>query len=537
MDLILYNGRISTMDPQKPEVSAVAVKNGVIAAVGSSEDILSLKTSSTTLEDLEGARVVPGFNDSHLHVLNHAIMSEQCDLSGSGSIGEIVSRMRRHIDAKKIPKGEWVVGKHWNQDILEGNKFPTRDDLDAISGEHPVICIRTCFHVASANTKAIEALKPYGNGSLNPRRTEPIGEEEMRTGIFKESAAEFLFDALALPSADEVRKYLVKAGLDLARNGVTSIQSDDFSEARHYEDVISAHVGLARDGRLLFRACQQRRPPEGCDIADFLNKCHDLSGAEGFYNLGPVKLMADGSLGARTAYLGQPYRDDPSTSGVSIYSQEELDYLVCRAHEANQSVAVHCIGDGAARMAMRSIRKARENKNFDARHGIVHCQITDAPLLNMFRELDVLAYVQPIFLNADLHVAESRVGRALAATSYNFKTMSDAGVHMSFGTDCPVETLDPLLNIYSAVTRKDLSGNPDGGFHPEQRMTVGEAVHAYTVGSAYCSREEGVKGMIKEKYMADMAVLSGDIFKIEPDGIKDVKVNITVLNGKIVWRG
>lgn len=535
MDLILYNGKISTMDPQMPEVSAAAVDNGVIAAVGSSDDMMVLKTSATALVDLGKARVVPGFNDSHLHILNYAVMNEQCDLLGSGSIDEIVSRMRRHIDAKKIPKGGWVTGKHWNQDILAEKRFPARGDLDAVSSEHPVICIRICFHVASVNTKALEVLGLRGSNAANPRCAGAVGEEEVRTGIFRESAAEFLFESIALSSAGEVGKYLVKAGGDLARNGVTSIQSDDFSEAVNYEDVISAYADMARNGRLLFRTCQQRRPPKDRGIDDFLNKRFDLSGTEGFYKLGPVKLMADGSLGARTAYLSRPYADDQTTRGIAIYSKDELDYLVRSTHEAGQSAAVHCIGDGAAYMAMSSIRKAREGKKFDARHGIVHCQITDAPLLEMFRELDVLAYVQPIFLNEDLHVVENRVGCDLAATSYNFKTMLDAGVRVSMGTDCPIESFAPLPNIYSAVTRKDLDGNPDGGFYPEQRMTVREAVRSYTAGSAYCSGEERVKGMIKKGYMADMAVLSDDIFEIDPDGIKDAKVDMTILNGKIVW--
>jgi predicted amidohydrolase YtcJ len=246
--------------------------------------------------------------------------------------------------------------------------------------------------------------------------------------------------------------------------------------------------------------------------------------------------MADGSLGARTAYLSRPYADAPSTRGIATYSQEELDHLIRRSHEAGQDAAVHCIGDGAAYMAMGSIRRAKAMKKNGSRHGIVHCQITDAPLLGMFRELNVTAYVQPIFLRVDLHVVESRVGKALAETSYNFKTLVDLGVNVSLGTDCPVEGLNPLPNIYSAVTRKDLGGNPQGGFYSGQCLTVGEAVYAYTAGSAYCSREERVKGKIREGYMADIAVLSDDIFEIDPNGIKDARVDMTILDGKIVWQ-
>ncbi|MDR1472826.1 MAG: amidohydrolase [Synergistaceae bacterium] len=542
MDLILRNGKISTMDRKKPEVSAVAVDGGLVAARGTSEEIMALKTRDTDVVDLGGARVVPGFNDSHLHILNYAVLNEECDLRGFRSVGEIVSRMKRHIGEKRIPKGNWVIGTQWNQELFAEKKFPTRDDLDAVSREHPAVCIRACFHVVCVNTRTLEMMGLCGGGARSAaapirfRGAWAIGEKEVRTGIFAESAADAVFDAIAQTSPDEIAKYLAKVGLELTRHGITSLQSDDFPDAVNYEDVIAAYVGLARDGRLLFRVCQQRRPPDGCDLDDFLSEPHDLSGADGFYKLGPVKFVADGSLGARTAFLSRPYRDDPSTRGVAIHSQDELDYLVRRTHEAGQSAAIHCIGDAAAYMAMESIRKASEPKKFDARHGLVHCQITDAPLLKMFRELRVLAYVQPIFLDSDLHIVESRVGGSLAATSYNFKTMADTGVAMSLGTDCPAAPVNPMHNIYSAVTRKDLAGNPAGGFLPEQRMTVWEAVRAYTAVSAYCSREEDVKGTIERGRMADMAVLSDDIFEMDPDGIKDAGVDMTILGGRIVWR-
>jgi predicted amidohydrolase YtcJ len=542
MDLILCNGRISTMDRKKPEVSAVAVENGVIAATGATDDIMALKTRNTAVIDLEGARTVPGFNDSHLHILNYAVTSDECDLQGCGSIGEVVSRMRRHIDAKRIPKGGLVIGTQWNQEIFAEKRFPTRDDLDAISTEHPVVCIRVCFHVACVNTRMLEMMgvcggkDENGRGPVKLRSGWAIGEKEINTGILAESAADAVFDAIALPSAEKIAKYLEKIGPELAQYGITSLQSDDFTDARNYEDVIAAYTDLARNGRLLFRACQQRRLPDGCDIDDFLNKRHDLTGVGGFYKLGPIKFMADGSLGARTAFLSHPYRDDPSTRGVSVHSQDKLDHLVSRSHEAGESVAIHCIGDAAAYMAVESIRKASKTKKFDARHGLVHCQITDAPLLEMFKELNLLAYVQPIFLDLDLHVLESRVGGDLASTSYGFKTMVDTGVIMSLGTDCPAAQINPLQNIYSAVTRKDLAGYPSQGFYPEQRMTVEEAVYAYTAVSAYCSREEDVKGTIAKNQMADMAVLSDDIFEMDPDGIKDVKVDMTILDGKVVWR-
>lgn len=532
MDTILYNGNIHTMDPGQPQVQALAIRDGQVAATGTSEEMLALAGRATRLIDLQGALAVPGFNDSHLHLLQHAVFSAQCDLFGTASIDEIIGRMRAHLAEKRTPKGKWVIGRHWNQDALREKRFPTRQDLDNVSKEHPVAAFRTCLHIAALNTKALELL-----GFLEAPAPIPGGEFDVETGIFKEAATYRLLEAIQPASVAEIQAYLRLAGKELAQNGITSVQSDDFTFARRHEDVVAAYAGLARAGELDFRVYQQCRPPEGMPIEAFLAQAFDLSGCEHTYALGPVKLLADGSLGARTALLARPYHDDAGTRGMATYTQEALDDLVLAAHRAGRAVAVHAIGDGAIHMALDSIEKARAARPAPGiRHGIVHCQITDRPLLDRFAQGKILAYLQPIFLHADVHVANQRVGPKLAATSYAFKTMLAEGVPVSFGTDCPVEALDPMENLYCAVARKDLGGWPEGGFYPEERLTVDQALYAYTAGSAYCSGEEEVKGRLVPGQFADIAVLSEDIYTLPPDAIQDVTVTMTLMDGRVVWQ-
>jgi len=247
--------------------------------------------------------------------------------------------------------------------------------------------------------------------------------------------------------------------------------------------------------------------------------------------------LLDGSLGAKTASLTYDYADDPGNRGILCYTEEELDEMVSLAHKNNISVAIHGIGDNAIYMIFNSIKKAQDEcHRDDARHGIVHCQIVDETLTNLFKEMDVLALVQPIFLHYDLHIVESRVGKEKAKLTYNYKTMMDLGIHVSFGTDCPVEDLNPLNCIYCAVTRKDLNGYPENGFNPDEKVSVYEAVYDYTVGSAYASFEENIKGKILKGMLADLTVLNEDIFKIEEDKIKDVVVDLTMVDGKIVYK-
>jgi len=239
-------------------------------------------------------------------------------------------------------------------------------------------------------------------------------------------------------------------------------------------------------------------------------------------------------LGGRTAYLRAPYADDASTRGVQTLTQAQTDELVQIAVENDCQVATHAIGDAAIEQMLNSYRTVCGEGN-PLRHGIIHVQITDEALLQQFVELDILAYIQPIFLHYDVSMLEDRVGKELASTSYAFNTLQQSGVHVSFGTDCPVEFLSPINNIYCAVTRQRLTGEPAGGYNPSERMDIYDAVDGYTIGSAYASFEEGVKGRIRPGYYADFTVLSQDIFTIDPNDILSTKVDATITNGSLVY--
>ena len=563
MDLILYNGIIHTMNGGEV-VSAIAVENGLITLVGTDAEILALKTADTKMVDLKQRLAIPGFNDSHLHVLSYGVQKSILNLTGCTSVAEIVNRGREYIAGNPVIK--LVYGRGWNQDYFSDHVMPTKSDLDGISREIPIVFSRVCGHSAVANTAALayygidENTKPPEGGGI-----------DFEKGHFSENALGLLGSSTL--STSEMKAFLEDAMSDMVKRGVTSAQSDDFGYAP-YEDVIAVYNELANNGKMPLRVTQQ------CNISDIdgirgfiayanahanalgergdsgidgggcssgggnLSKCSSGSlrcnsnkqnDTSAFFRLGPIKLLADGSLGARTALMSQPYNDDATTSGIACYTQPELDEIVEFCHKNDWPVAVHCIGDKAWRMVAESVEKAQKAHAARPRHGIVHCQISDMPMLKKMKELDLLAYVQPIFLDYDLHIVEQRVGPELASTSYNFKTLYDLGVHVALGTDCPVERFDPLANIYCAVTRKDLNGFPDDGFYSNQALTVQEAVYCYTCGAAYCSYEERVKGRLEKGYYADITVIDRDIFSIAPMEIKDANVLMTITGGKIVY--
>jgi predicted amidohydrolase YtcJ len=336
------------------------------------------------------------------------------------------------------------------------------------------------------------------------------------------------YDVLTLKSI------IKKACEDLLKQGITSIHTDDFNMSVDYKRIIQAYSELAEEGNLPVRVTQQCLVVNQEELEGFINCNYKGLNIDNFYRIGPVKILADGSLGARSAALRKPYADAPNMKGILIHNENELKKVVETCHKSGYYVAIHCIGDKALELAIDSIDYARKKyPNISLRHGIVHCQITDENLLNRIKEMDLLIYAQPIFLNYDLHIVENRVGKDLASSSYNFGRLVHNGVHMSMGTDSPVEKFNPMENIYCAVTRKDLNGYPKEGFYPEESITVEESIKAYTCESAYCSYEENVKGKIKDGYFADMTVLSDDIYNISNEKLLDVKVEITIVDGII----
>ncbi|MDF2673153.1 MAG: hypothetical protein K0R09_1418 [Clostridiales bacterium] len=539
MDLIFLNGKIITIDASIPQGEAVYIKDGRIIAVGNNSDILSYKNDSTKIIDLEGKLMVPGFNDSHMHLLNYGSSLLNVNLVGVKSINEMIDRTNKFIVDNNINSNSMIQGRGWNHDYFIERRFPNRYDLDKISTTQPIILTRACGHVSVVNSKALEIAGITKDSPQVDGGHFDIDENGESLGIFRENAISLISSQIAEPTIEEIKKMIMIASEKANAQGITSVQSDDLLSVTDddFTKVISAYTELRNEGKLTVRINEQSRFENIENLNKFIKMGYITGKGDEFFKIGPLKLMADGSLGARTAYMCQPYFDDPSTSGIPVCTQEELDNLIITAHNAGMQVAVHCIGDKAMYMVFESIKKAqKQNYKEDHRHSIVHCQITDELLLNKFKELNVIAHIQPIFLDYDLHIVEERVGQVRAKTSYNWKGLLDRGVHIACGSDCPVENFDVLPGIYSAVTRKDLKGYPECGWLPKQRLTVMEALNGFTLGAAYASFEENLKGSITPGKFADLVVLSEDIFEIEADAIKDVNVEMTFLGGKLVYK-
>jgi predicted amidohydrolase YtcJ len=540
MDLILINGKIHTMDKVKPAAEAVAVKAGNIVMVGSSEEALSLKTGHTEVIDLEGKVLLPGFNDSHMHLLNFGLSLRMVDLNGVKTIDEITERTRNFIKAKGIEKDKWIQGRGWNQDYFKGEKrFPDRYDIDKISTEHPIALSRACGHICIVNSKALERIGITKDTPQVEGGCFDLDQEGEPLGIFRENALSLIYDRIPSPKVSEVKEIIREAAAYANSKGLTSVQSDDLESipGGSSELVLQAYSELKEEG-LTLRINEQCLLPDMDRLKSFLDKGYRTGYGNELFKIGPLKLLADGSLGARTAALCEPYADDKTTSGILVYDDKELEELVKFAHDSGMQVAIHGIGDRTMYMAFEALEKAlKDNPREDHRHSIVHCQITDEVLLDKFRDMKVTAHIQPIFLHYDIHIVEQRIGREKAKKTYAFKTMLNKEIHIAMGTDCPVEPLDVMPCIYCAVTRRDLKGYPEGGWLPGERLSVEEAVYNYTMGSAYASFEEHMKGSIAEGKLADLVVLCEDIFQVEPENIKYIKIEKTFLGGKLVYDG
>ena len=537
MDTIFYNGKVYTMEPGWDPQSAVAVQGGIIQRVGSDREILALKTEQTQLIDLQGKTMLPGFTDSHMHLLSYGYSLEKVNFYSARCIGDLVTLAKDFLAGR--PYLTWLQGRGWNQEYWPENRFPTRYDLDRISTDIPMSFTRACGHIIVVNSKALEVMgitkdtpQPFGGQFDVDENGEPLG-------IFREAARDFVYDTLPDLTVEDIKRML-KNGMDgLVKAGITEVQTDDFEAlpAGQYQKVLDAYHGLENEDALKVRIFEQCLLASQPLLEQFLAEGHYAGEGSPMFRIGPLKLMADGSLGGRTAYLARPYADDPSTEGIPVFTQEQLDRLILTAQQGGMMAAVHCIGCGAAEMTMKAIEKAQlACPKPDVRHAIVHCQITDAPLLEQFAKLNVLAHIQPAFIDDDIPIVEARVGRDLTQTSYNWKTLQDSGVHIAGGSDSPVIDFSVMNGIYCAVTRQRLNGEPAGGWLPEQKLTVEETVRAYTAGGAYASYDERVRGTIRNGKYADLVVLDRDIFSVGPEEIKDIKVDMTVLNGRIVYK-
>ena len=499
---------------------AFAVEDGRFVFVGSESE-----APEGERIDLDGAFVCAGFNDSHMHLLNYGQALRMAPLAQhTGSLADMLECLRG-----TQPDRGWIVGRGWNQDCFSDvRRMPSRHDLDLVSRELPVCAIRACGHALVLNTRALEILGITGD-TPSPNG----GGIDYENGRLFDNAMDPVLNAIPAPDKETLKDYIRSACADLNRRGITSCHSDDYCVFRQipWQTVNEAYRELEAEGALTVRVREQVNLTTVPDLLRFLETAHS---GTAMFSIGPLKLLGDGALGARTALLSHPYADAPDTRGLSIFTAQQFDELIGCAHAHGMQTAVHCIGDACLDLVLDAIEKAQAaHPRNDARHGIVHCQITRPDQLRRIAGNRLHVYAQSIFLDYDIHIVLQRAGDALAQSSYSWKTLLALGATVSNGSDCPVENPDVLAGIQCAVTRQDLRGCDP--YLADQAFTVKEALDSFTQAGAYASFEEDVKGRIAPGQYADFTVLGADPFQTGLAQIKDIPVLQTWINGTRVW--
>jgi predicted amidohydrolase YtcJ len=524
-DVVIVNARVHTVDRARPAVEAVAICGETIARVGTTAEVRTLAGPRTRVIDAGGRLVLPGFNDAHVHLIGGAEAILGVDLRPSEDEADLARRLREH--AARLPKGRWITGGNWDHEAWPGKSLPTRAQIDAATPDHPVFVQRLDGHMALVNTLALklagvtrETQAPDGGTIVRDASGEP-------TGVFKDNAMDLISRAVP-PDTPEETLEKAAAGFKLAASlGVTTIQDMTASGTE-----LRAYQALRQRGQLTAR------------IYSIQN--HGISGlkeagigtgfGDDWLRVGGIKLFADGSMGAGTAAFFEPYTDDPGTSGLLLRSPAELEQAVFDADAAGFQPIIHAIGDRANAIVLDILERLVQRRGArDRRPRIEHAQVVRHEDKVRFKALGAIASIQPSHCIDDMRWAEARIGRERSAISYNFKSFVDEGARIAFGTDWYVEPLDPMLGLYAAVTRQFPDGTPEGGWFPGERITMEQAVEYYTLGSAYAEFAETRKGTITEGKLADLVILSRDIFAIPPREILEARPILTMVGGRIVY--
>jgi predicted amidohydrolase YtcJ len=530
-DLVIVNALVHTMDPSQPFAEAVAIHGNRIVAVGASNEIKEMAGPRTRIVDAQKRVVLPGFNDSHVHFLSGGFQLSSVDLRDASTPQELAERIRRF--AEKLPAGRWITGGDWDHESWPEAKLPTKDLIDTFTPDTPVFVNRLDGHMALANSRALrlagvtrQTLDPPGGMIVrDPKTGEP-------TGILKDAAQNFVWKVIP-PSSFEERLTAARAATEYAaRLGVTSVQ--DMSAGND----VGVYQTLLDRGELKTRIYAVSPLPAWERLVSTGLRAH--FGSE-MLRMGGLKGFADGSLGSTTALFYEPYQDAPNTSGIAgeeMYPEGAMLTRVREADKAGLQVMIHAIGDRANDLILTIYEQVeREDGKRDRRFRIEHAQHLRRRDIPRFARDKVVASMQPYHAIDDGRWAEKRIGKERAKTTYAFRSLLDSGAVLAFGTDWTVAPMNPMFTIYAAVTRRTLDGKNPKGWVPEQKISVEEAIRAYTVGSAYAEFQESVKGTITPGKLADLVILSRDIFKIDPKDIETTKVVMTILDGRVIYEG
>jgi predicted amidohydrolase YtcJ len=519
---------------------AMALRADRVLATGEKADVLKLKGPETNVIDLHGHFVMPGINDAHIHLTQAGFRRLTVDLSGTRSLDEFRERIRKRVET--ADPTEWIVGSGWDETRWQAKGLPTRWDIDEVTTDHPVFLNCTDGHIAVANTLALKlarvtlATKDPEGGAIDRDVT---GEPN---GILRETARDLVTAVIPPPTPDQRRQAIESALQDLAAAGITSVQDNsDAENGDAYWDDFQIFEQLEREGKLTTRIYEWLPFNAPLDTLNARRAAHPRSDLR--LRTGMLKAFMDGSLGSHTAAMLQPYADDPKNSGLPRYQQEELNALAKERLQAGFQLGFHAIGDKAVDMALNAFAEAEkaahasgvkaEDGSENYRLRIEHAQVTNPLQVAKFRELNVIASMQPSHLLTDLPWIETRLGSARAAHSYAWAEFLKHGVHLAFGSDDPFGPLSPFLGLYAATTRTSEDGKV--GFYLGQKLTIEQAIAAYTTGSAYAEFAEKEKGTLAPGMLADFVVLDRDITAVPPAQILHTRVLQTVVGGKTVF--
>ena len=538
LDKLFINGEIYSMKKEGEKFQSLGVKDGKIIFLGTNDEAKNI--SSKELIDLKGKMMIPGMADAHLHLYAYCQNLTFVDLAKVHNINEMISLMKEKV--KNVKKGDWVKGVNFDQSKWKENRFPTLEEMNSISKDNPVIIKRCCLHAVVANSKALEIAGIGKNYQAGSGGIVELDKNGMPNGILREQSTKVFDDILPDPLKDiEVQKKIMQDVLnDMSSKGITTIHTYAAKIWQYNED-INIYKNFEKEGKLPLRVTvciDELFEPE------ILTK-EKLNNPYRKVQLGAYKIFSDGSMGSRSAALKKPYSDDPQNSGFMLFTQEELNNKILTGYEHGLQPAIHAIGDRALDMTLSAIehtlKTTKEKGMTDEEQKnrlpfrIIHVQMIDDDLLERMKKLPLVLDIQPIFLCTDLHWIEDRIGKERLKGSFALKTMEKAGLIQTGGSDCPVETYEPLKGIYAAVTRQDMEGYPAEGFLPEERLSVYEALCMYTKNVHYATGQESVLGTLEIGKFADLTVLEKNLFKIDKKEIKDVKVEQTYVAGNCVF--
>jgi predicted amidohydrolase YtcJ len=515
-DLVILNANVVTLDERRPRAEAVAVFGDKMVVVGSNSEIRKYVSAKTRVVDAKGKSVVPGFVDCHVHMAGFGSFLQTVDLRDAKSIAEVQQKIREY--AEENSDRLWVLGGRWDHEKFAEKRLPNRWDLDAAVKDKPVFLVRVCGHIGVANSKALELAGITEETVVDGGKVDLDAASGEPNGVLRENALELIWRVVPKPNLKSMEESCILACQEAVRAGLTGV---------HWV------VDSADEIRVVQKLCFEGKIPLRVYLgipARLLDALVSLGLLTGFGNdmvkLGFVKVFADGSLGARTAALKEPYSDDPKTCGMLLYTQRKLNRLVLKAHRAGLQLAVHAIGDRAVEAVLKAYEKAlKAFPRVNHRHRIEHCSVLNPRLIRRMKRLRLIASVQPHFVVSDFWVFQ-RVGERRGRWVYPFKTLMREGIVVASGSDSPVEPINPLLGVWAAVTKANFA---------EERLSLDEAIRTYTLNAAYASFEEKLKGSIEVGKLADLTVLSEDLDRVPPEKIRDVGVEMVIVGGKVVY--